>query len=462
MSTDNHPRSADDPDLNGQSPEAQAPAGTGPQHDGGAGPRPGAPQEAPLVLPEETVLPRGADLEELAQSLEIPSLSSDPNAQTVAVTPQMLHPASDTQSLEPPAAPRRPLLPPEAAYPSSEQTTVNLSMQRPEVVPPGAHLAPAPAPAPAPTAPAAEAPLWQSAAETVRVTPQTARAAVEPLGARSAEPVPGEPVTDLTAAPPAAGSGGEAAAGSSWGLPAAADGPGTAAGTGNGVGAAASPGLGGAAAAYPLIAAPGALPGQPGERPSWPGDSKTVPAKERRNDADVLLEGSSVIGQPASRTAWHWGSALLSVMLLPFAWYLCHAGKGRLAGNLPAPGGTFTPGVDVIGLLELGGGLLALLLALLVARKSASGPFLVGLLSVLLGLPFLLAPGTTWGFLAPGAASLADQSTLGANLVRFFIMDGYTGTFVLLGLALVAVGVVAHSTRRAGRRERDIIARARH
>lgn len=471
MSTDNHTRSADDPDLYGQSPEGQGPAGAAPAHDVVAGAASEAPQDEPLVLPEEMVLPRGADLEELAQSLEIPSLNSDPSAQTVAVNPQVLHAAQETQSLETPASPRRALFPLEAAYPSSEQATVNLSLQRPEVVPPGTNLAPAPSPEPVAAAPAAEEPRWGAAAQTVQVSPQTAQAAVEQPGTGPTEHLLGTS-SPGPAAPPAPGPASEAAAGSSWGLP-GSGGAGTTAPTGTGSGTGTS--VEGAADAFPAslpsaagptlgrppVPAPGGFPSQPGERPAWPGVTETVPAKERRSDADVLLEGSSVIGQPASRAAWHWGGALLALLLFPFAWYLCHAGKERLADNLPTPGGTFTPGLDVVGLVELGGGLLALLLALLVARKSASGPFLVGLVSVLLGVPFLVAPGATWDFLAPLATRLTDQSTIGANLVRFFIMDGYTGTFLLLGMVMITVGVVAHSTRRAGRREREIMARAK-
>lgn len=475
MSTDNHPRPAEDPDLDGQSPEGQSPAGTVPEHDVVAGAASEAPQDEPLVLPEEMVLPRGADLEELAQSLEIPSLSSDPSAQTVAVNPQVLHAAQETQPLETPASPRRALFPLEAAYPSSEQATVNLSLQRPEVVPPGANLAPAPSPEPVAAAPATEEPRWGAAAQTVQVSPQTAQSAVEQPGTGPTEHLLGTS-SPGPAAPPAPGPASEAAAGSSWGLPGSGGAgttapPSTGSGTGAGTGAGTSvegaapvfpaPLPSAAAAGHPPVAAPGGFPSQPGERPAWPGVTETVPAKERRSDADVLLEGSSVIGQPASRAAWHWGGALLALLLFPFAWYLCHAGKERLADNLPTPGGTFTPGLDVVGLVELGGGLLALLLALLVARKSASGPFLVGLVSVLLGVPFLVAPGATWDFLAPLATRLTDQSTIGANLVRFFIMDGYTGTFILLGLVMVTVGVVAHSTRRAGRREREIMARAK-
>ncbi|WP_196716915.1 hypothetical protein [Actinomyces trachealis] len=527
MSTENPSRPEDTSEEYGQSPEPAATVGGGEQ-------QPIKPVESaqmaakavesfaqapsaaaafrtldgdePLVLPESMVLPEGVNLEELAQSMDIPSMESDPTAKTVAVTPELLRSAEnpssmDTQRLDSTAKHRRPLFPMEAADPSREQSTVNLTDQD-EVVPPMPNPALQPEPLDASLPPVPAPPQWDPSAETLPVNMpvgvQEAAALdtdvfpTSQVGTEPAQPVaPAEAFeansgaaspnslsawSERTAAPEPVAEANQPAETVIGMLPSlaaeASFGVGTlglagtassrAAGLADAAGAGATtPGLEPAAIPGVAPAPPASSPTSPSSQNPWLSSPATVPTKQPRSDADVLLEGSSVVGRPASRAAWHWGGALIAVVLFPFAWYLCHAGKARLADNLPTPGGPFVPGVDVFGLLEVGGGLLALLVALLVARKSASGPFVVGIISLALGVPFLVLPGATWDLLAPMAIRLTDQSTLGANLVRFFIMDGYTGTFVLIGLAMIVVGVVAHSTRRAGRREREILSRAK-
>ncbi|SPT54288.1 Uncharacterised protein [Actinomyces bovis] len=499
MSTENPSRPEDAPEKYGQIPESAATADSGEQQpielnetaaaEARLAQTPSAQPvprvldaEEPLVLPESMVLPEGVNLEELARSMEIPSLDSDPSAKTVAVTPEMLLAAQGgsamaTQRLDYAAERRQPTFPTEASYSASEQATVNLS-ERPELVPPMPNPALQPKPLDASLPPVPAPPQWEAAGDQAgQASPvaQPAQAGQARQAGPLESPVAASPNSlsawsERTAAaePVAAEEPAETVIGTPPSLAAAAafgtENLGPAAEAGGAGASATAPGL--APAAIPAVApAPPAATSptapQSGERPTWPGAPAPVPTKPPRSDAEVLLEGSSVVGHPASRAAWHWGGALIAVVLFPLAWYLCHAGKLRLADNLPTPRGNFVPGVDVVGLLELGGGLLALLLALLVARKSASGPFVVGIISLILGAPFLVAPGPTWDFLAPWATRLTDQSTLGANLVRFLIMDGYTGTFVLIGLAMIVVGMVAHSTRRAGRREREIISRAK-
>lgn len=364
-------------------------------------------------------------------------MEADPAAETVTVSPEMLRGAKEPEPLESTAERRRPLFTAED-YPNDAQATVMLPTGKPEVVPPMPHplTVSEPVPAPAPDSYGIRSPQAQD-------TPTEMSPAPAPPWGQVKEPAqPEAPKAPLAGSTESSWPVQEEPSESSQATQALSV-------------AAPSP------AVAPLAASAPAAASQAPLRPSWPATGSASTASGPRSEADVLLEGSSVIGQPASRAPWHWGGTLVTFVLLPFAWYLSHAGKARIAENLPVPGSPYTAGVDVVGLVEVCAGMAALVVALLVARKSAAGAISVGTVSVLLGLPFVVVPHMTWDYLSSLAVRLTEQSTLGANLVRFFIMDGFSGTFLLLGVAMIMVGVVAFSTRRAGRREREILSRKR-
>ena len=177
-----------------------------------------------------------------------------------------------------------------------------------------------------------------------------------------------------------------------------------------------------------------------------------------RDDNDVLLDGSSVVGRPASRAAAHWWGVLVSVVLFPFAWFLVHDGASYLtAGDAT----TWPTAVSARGVGELAAGAIAFALALLAARRSSLGAFVVGILGLAVGLPFVVAPVGVGSAVGPFLERLEAHSSLGDDLARYVMADGLTGRFALLGLLMVMVGVVSHSARRAGRREQEVIDRVR-
>ena len=179
-------------------------------------------------------------------------------------------------------------------------------------------------------------------------------------------------------------------------------------------------------------------------------------AKPRTED-DILLDGSSVVGRPKSRAAAHWAGVLVWVVALPLAWYLFHDGAAAAVdGATPLSFGT-----PVAALLELGAGAVVLAIALWTASRSSLGSFVVGVISLAVGVPFLVAPAAMNDSIGPFLDRLTAHSNLGASLSSYFWADAVSGKFVAFGLFMIMVGVVSHNARRAGRREQEIIDRGR-
>ena len=177
----------------------------------------------------------------------------------------------------------------------------------------------------------------------------------------------------------------------------------------------------------------------------------------QRSDDDILLDGSTIVGRPASRAGAHWAGVLLSLVLLPVAWFFVHGAADVLTSTVEPHRFAFNPKA----IFELVAGLLTMGVALWTACRSSLGSIVVGALSAVLGLLFLLLPTPMNGLVGPVLDRLTAQSTLGADLAAYFWTDAYSGKFVVLGLFMIMVGVVSHSARRAGRREQEVIDRGR-
>ena len=177
--------------------------------------------------------------------------------------------------------------------------------------------------------------------------------------------------------------------------------------------------------------------------------------RRRRSEDDILLAGSTVVGRPASRAADHWWGVLVAAVLLPLAWFLLHDASAEL--TMDSQPHRFA--LSVIGLVELALGSGLLLTSLWMSRKSSLGAIVIGTLSTVAGLPFLVMPEFMSAQVSPVLERLADHSNLGSELSSFIWTDAATGRFVAGGLMLVMIGLVSHSARRAGRREQEIIDR---
>lgn len=174
-------------------------------------------------------------------------------------------------------------------------------------------------------------------------------------------------------------------------------------------------------------------------------------------DDDVLLAGSTVVGKPASRAAAHWGGTLLALVLFPIAWFLMHTAANALTGAL-ADG--WPKVFSTAGIIELGMAAVLLIVVMATATRSSLGTFVTGITTLLIGLPFVVVPSITKQYLGDFLANMALQSRFGRILSEAVLNDGVSGRLVIIGLFLIMLGVVSHSTRRAGRRERLVMDRA--
>ena len=174
-------------------------------------------------------------------------------------------------------------------------------------------------------------------------------------------------------------------------------------------------------------------------------------------DDDVLLAGSTVVGKPASRAAAHWGGTLLALVLFPIAWFLMHTAANALTGAL-ADG--WPKVFSTAGIIELCMAIVLLIVVMATATRSSLGTFVTGITTLLIGLPFVVVPSITKQYLGDFLANMALQSRFGRILSEAILLDGVSGRLVIIGLFLIMLGVVSHSTRRAGRRERLVMDRA--
>ena len=203
---------------------------------------------------------------------------------------------------------------------------------------------------------------------------------------------------------------------------------------------------------------------EPQAEPAWLRrslDSSASAQAAARNatlsEDDVLLAGSSVVGKPASRAAAHWAGVLIALVFVPAAWFGLHMGAHTLVTHSPTLGFSFS----LAGTLTFAAGAVALVIALWMARRSSLGSFVIGIMSLALGLPFLAAPTYVAPYVTPVLERLSTHSTLGENLATFLWRDAASGKFVSFGLLMIMVGVISHSARRAGRREQEVVDRIR-
>jgi hypothetical protein len=170
-------------------------------------------------------------------------------------------------------------------------------------------------------------------------------------------------------------------------------------------------------------------------------------------DPAVILDGATE-ARPRSRAKHHVWSVLLTLLLVPVAWYLLADAGARLTLPEGNPWETGTRNLAALG--ELAGGLVVLAVVLLAARWSSLGAIVTGVLVLVVGVPFVAAPRWTQSLLEPVTDrldSLDALDSLGGNLAHHLLASGSTGRLVVYGLALVLVGVVSHGARRQGRRE---------
>ena len=173
-------------------------------------------------------------------------------------------------------------------------------------------------------------------------------------------------------------------------------------------------------------------------------------SKSQRLD-DELFSVAPQITEMPSRAGAHWISFLLFLILVPVGWYLAADAGARMTLADAAP--MYTGVASILALGELLGALIVSAILFVVARRSSLGAWLMGLVTLIVGLPWVMAPGLTAASALSALTALTNTGSLGANLSHHLQASGYSGRFALLGVAILGVAYVSHSARRTGRDE---------
>ena len=166
---------------------------------------------------------------------------------------------------------------------------------------------------------------------------------------------------------------------------------------------------------------------------------------------DELFSAAPEITEMPSRTGAHWLSFLLFLLLVPVGWYLAADAGARMTLADAAP--MYTGVASIVALGEILGAIIISAILFVVARRSSLGAWLMGIVTFIVGLPWLMAPGITAASVLSALTALTNTGSLGANLSHHLQASGYSGRFALLGLALIGLAYVSHSARRTGRAE---------
>ena len=166
---------------------------------------------------------------------------------------------------------------------------------------------------------------------------------------------------------------------------------------------------------------------------------------------DELFSAAPEITEMPSRTGAHWLSFLLFLLLVPTGWYLAADAGARMTLADAAP--MYSGVASIVALGEILGAIIISAILFATARRSSLGAWLMGIVTLVVGLPWLMAPGITGASVLPTLTALTNTGSLGANLSHHLQASGYSGRFALLGVVLMGLAYVSHSARRTGRAE---------
>lgn len=152
---------------------------------------------------------------------------------------------------------------------------------------------------------------------------------------------------------------------------------------------------------------------------------------------------------PTSRAAAHWWGILIAIVFGPVTWYLVTDGGERISYSLSQN----LESVNVMGLVELGGGLITLIIMLMAARWSSVGSIIIGSITTLIGAAFLAVPQMVADFLSSQSMVFDRLGQFGTNIHDHLVSDGHSGRLLLYGVTFIFIGVISHGARRQGRRE---------
>lgn len=191
-------------------------------------------------------------------------------------------------------------------------------------------------------------------------------------------------------------------------------------------------------------------------------EESAVPAPALEDDPFAALVGAPIepVEIPESHRGWvHVGVFLLSIVLIPSAWYVFSDAAAKISGGEASQWATGV--LNTPALLEmLGAAAIGLLLALSV-RASSIGAWFWGFVIISLGATALISPYTAKEYiLKPLENAIGDYNSFTANVVDYLRADLSTGGIFIYGIALVLISFVAHSVRQRAMQEGELRGRA--
>ncbi|MDO5747394.1 MAG: hypothetical protein Q4P66_07035 [Actinomycetaceae bacterium] len=166
---------------------------------------------------------------------------------------------------------------------------------------------------------------------------------------------------------------------------------------------------------------------------------------------EAIFEGATVRPAVPSRAGAHLWSFILFLLLVPITWYLTWDAGTRL--TLAKNAQWDTGMIDPLAVSELGAGAVCLFILILVARWSSLGAFIMGIVTMGCGVPFVVLPAVTHERLAPVLESLNNAGPFTGNIAHHLEWSGSTGFFIFAGVAMISLGFVSHGARRKGRKD---------
>ena len=201
------------------------------------------------------------------------------------------------------------------------------------------------------------------------------------------------------------------------------------------------------------------------DSPHWDSVEETEPeevlttAERQQSFEDTIFDGATVKPTVPSRAAAHIWSLLLFLVMVPITWYLILDVATRLrtrGGDVLLPASSLNAGQWV----EIVVAVIMVFLLALVARFSSLGAFITGLALTVGGAFFLVVPEQTANSLQPLLTALDNAGqqdhfyqALPSNIAHHLAWSGGSGMLLLAGLTLLAMAFLAHSARRAGRKD---------
>ncbi|WP_276786973.1 hypothetical protein [Trueperella bernardiae] len=186
--------------------------------------------------------------------------------------------------------------------------------------------------------------------------------------------------------------------------------------------------------------------------PAFMTAASSADAEERRerwsaDPGDTVL-ADRIPDAPKGRGLTHTGALLLTLLLVPAAWYLIADAGARLAIVPDNPWMTGSP--QLMPLLELAGGVVVAGIIWWMARASSLGANVIGTLVLLAGAGALGAPKFAQDVVEQLSNAIGGYNAFTGNVVYHLGNDLATGRIAVFGALLLLTGIVSHGARRRG------------